>query len=99
MIGLEVLLWVALGAGMALAKLTLGSLESPRSHAWAPTLALASGAALAGGLVGLALMRSAFDLGDFNPASVVLAGASAAIALLVQGGALDRRSFRERPRS
>jgi hypothetical protein len=92
MVFLEILLWLSLGALMTVAKLTFGALESPKEDAWAPNLAAAAGSALVGGFIGLWAMRDA--LGDFNPASIVLAGTAAAVALLVRGSIRDRRTIR-----
>jgi hypothetical protein len=97
MMVLEILVWLSLGAAMALAKLTFGSLESPKDDAWAPTLATAAIAALIGGGIGLLAMRGSEGLGDFNSASIVLAGTGAAVALLVRGAARDHRSIRRPP--
>jgi len=97
MVVLEILVWLSLGAAMALAKLTFGSLESPKDDAWAPTLASAAAAALVGGGIGLAVMRPWAELGDFNSASIVLAGTAAAVALLVRGAVRDHRTIRRPP--
>ena len=92
---LEVLVWLVLGGAPALAKLTPGSFRQAPRGSWL-LVALGAGAALSGGLVGLAVMRPGTELGEYNVASMVLAATATAVALLVQDAVVVHRSRRLR---
>ena len=93
---LELLVWLSIGLAMPLAKITFGSLELPRPPGWPRLLALGAAAALGGGLVGLVVMRPSTQLGDFNAASIVLAGTATAIALFAQDAVQEHRARKHR---
>jgi len=88
---LEVLVWLLLGAAVALGKLVLAPPGSGRwPPGWPNLLLLGAVAAFAGGLLGWFLVWPR-SLGEQNIASIMLAATAAAVALLVREAIAERR--------
>jgi len=89
---MAVIFWITLGLLVgAIAKLVAWD-EAPAS--WSPVLLLSSAGAAGGGFLGAMLTRGA-DIPGFEPASMLLAIAGAAVLLLPYNVVVKRRALAE----
>jgi len=93
---LEILFWLLLGTAIASVQLT--SMPRPSVSRWWRSVLRCAIASLTGGLIGVLLMRPNATLGELNVASIVFAGAAAAVTLLTETAVRDHRAMRHRRR-